>query len=285
MSLRLSAGVAAVLALASVCAVGLAGRARAEHQHSTRIVEMRVYTLNAGARAAFHQLFVQQALPMLRQWNVDVIAYGPSLHDEDSYYLARSFSSLGERTRSEEAFYGSSEWKEGPRQAVLAAIESYSTVVLDIDEATVQGLRRLVQGEPGSPRKEREAMQEAVPASTANAADLATLLALNDEYVRSVQTSDARRFRDILASDFLCSLPDGSQIDRETFLQQIAAPAKISNLKAHDVNVRLMGDFAIVHARTTFTMADGRPGASRYTDVWARREGRWMAVAAHVTRY
>ena len=45
-----------------------------------------------------------------------------------------------------------------------------------------------------------------------------------------------------------------------------------------------MFDFAIVHARTTFTMPDGRPGASRYTDVWARRDGRWLAVSAHVTR-
>jgi hypothetical protein len=31
-------------------------------------------------------------------------------------------------------------------------------------------------------------------------------------------------------------------------------------------------------------MADGRAGAGRYTDVWARRNGQWLAVAAHVTR-
>jgi hypothetical protein len=45
-----------------------------------------------------------------------------------------------------------------------------------------------------------------------------------------------------------------------------------------------MGDFAVVHARTTFTMPDGTPGSGRYTDVWARRNGEWLAVAAHVTR-
>jgi hypothetical protein len=27
----------------------------------------------------------------------------------------------------------------------------------------------------------------------------------------------------------------------------------INNLQAHEVNIRLMGDFAIIHARTTFT--------------------------------
>jgi ketosteroid isomerase-like protein len=61
-------------------------------------------------------------------------------------------------------------------------------------------------------------------------------------------------------------------------------PVQISNLEVHDVNVRLMGDFAIIHARTTYTGPDGWPGSGRYTDVWARRHGRWVAVSAHVTR-
>ena len=61
-------------------------------------------------------------------------------------------------------------------------------------------------------------------------------------------------------------------------------PITISSLAAHDVDVRLLGEDAIIHARTTYTLADGRPGSGRYTDVWARRNGAWLAVAAHVTR-
>ena len=41
---------------------------------------------------------------------------------------------------------------------------------------------------------------------------------------------------------------------------------------------------AVIHARMTFTQADGRSGPGRYTDIWARRNGEWRAVAAHVTR-
>src|SRR5881628_181568 len=93
---------------------------------------------------------------------------------------------------------------------------------------------------------------------TAASSDLTALLELNRDYIRSVQTSDVQRFREILADDFLCSLPDGALIDRERFLQQTAQPVTISKLEAHDVNVRLMGDFAIIHARTTYTTADGR---------------------------
>jgi ketosteroid isomerase-like protein len=118
----------------------------------------------------------------------------------------------------------------------------------------------------------------------AAASDLDQLLDLNRDYIRSVQHSDVRRFDEILADDFVCSNPDGSLVDRKAFLTQTARPVTISNLEARDVNVRLMGDFAIIHARTTYTLPDGREGTGRYTDVWARRDGRWLAVSAHVTR-
>lgn len=114
--------------------------------------------------------------------------------------------------------------------------------------------------------------------------DLDCLLDLNRDYIRSVEASDVSRFQEILAEDFLCSLPDGSLLDKEQFLEHTASPAKISNLEAHDVKVRLMGDFAIIHARTSYTLPDGRLGHGRYTDVWARRNGQWLAVSAHVTR-
>src|SRR5438876_5420593 len=94
-----------------------------------------------------------------------------------------------------------------------------------------------------------------------------TPLELNQEYIRSVQNGNVQRFREILADDFLCSLPDGSLVDKDRFLEQTARPVQISNLQTHDVKVRLMGDFAIVHARTTFAGPDGRPGSGRYTDV------------------
>ena len=121
-------------------------------------------------------------------------------------------------------------------------------------------------------------------AQVAAKSDHDTLLELNRDYIRSVQTSDVRRFDEILADDFLCSNPDGSLVDRDGFLRQTARPVAISNLEARDVNVRIMGDVAIIHARTTYTRPDGGVGAGRYTDVWARRRGNWLAVAAHVTR-
>jgi ketosteroid isomerase-like protein len=119
---------------------------------------------------------------------------------------------------------------------------------------------------------------------TVSQTDVDILRQLNRDYIRSVQTSDVRRFDEILTEDFLCSNPDGSLVDRAAFLAQTARPVTISNLEAHDVRIRIIGDVALIHARTTYTLPDGRAGAGRYTDVWARRQGRWLAVSAHVTR-
>jgi ketosteroid isomerase-like protein len=124
----------------------------------------------------------------------------------------------------------------------------------------------------------------AMQGATASKSDLDILRDLNRDYIRSVQTSDINRFDEIVADDFFCSNPDGSLVDRQAFLMQTALPVRISNLEAGDVKIRIMGDFAIIHARTSYRMPDGQPGSGRYTDVWARRNGRWLAISAHVTR-
>jgi ketosteroid isomerase-like protein len=123
---------------------------------------------------------------------------------------------------------------------------------------------------------------QAVAAVAAN--DANTLQKLNRDFIRSVEMSDVRWFEENLAEDFLNSNPDGSLVDRKGFLAQIARPSTVSNLEAEDVRIRVIGEVAIIHARTTYTKPDGQAGSGRYTDIWARRQGRWLCVAAHVGR-
>ena len=94
----------------------------------------------------------------------------------------------------------------------------------------------------------------------------------------------SRHFDEILAQDFYCSNPDKSLVDRAGFLKQTAVPVTIKNLAAHDVKIRILGDFAIIHATTSYTTPDGKEAHGRYTDCWARQNGRWLAVSAHVSR-
>ena len=127
-------------------------------------------------------------------------------------------------------------------------------------------------------------MGNAMSVAAAARSDLDQLLALNDDFIRSVQEGDVGRFDEILADDFLNSNPDASLLDKRQFLAQTARPVTIKGLRADDVRVRIFGDVAIVHGRTSYTTAEGAKRDGRYTDIYARRGGRWLAVAAHVTR-
>ena len=114
--------------------------------------------------------------------------------------------------------------------------------------------------------------------------DIDELTKLNRDYVASVQNSDVKRFDEILAADFYCTNPDKSLIDRAAFLKQTAVPVTIKNLTAQDVKIRVLGGFAIIHAATSYTTADGQQANGRYTDCWAKQNGKWLAVSAHVSR-
>lgn len=108
-----------------------------------RAVEIRTYTLVPGTGAEFHRLVIEGSLPLLEHFDVDVVAYGPSLHDPDSYVLIRAFDSVAAREAAEETFYSSEAWRSGPRDEILARIESYSTAVVELDETAVDQLRTL----------------------------------------------------------------------------------------------------------------------------------------------
>jgi len=87
-----------------------------------------------------------------------------------------------------------------------------------------------------------------------------------------VQNGDVQRFDEILADDFLASNPT---VAGQPSRSSSSRPASGDHYRpgAHDVRVRLMGDFAIIHARTSYTTATGEQRQGRYTDVWARRAG------------
>src|SRR5262249_19089022 len=93
----------------------------------------------------------------------------------------------------------------------------------------------------------------------------ATLRELNRNYVRSVDDGDVAWFEANLAGDFRNTNPDGTLIDRGAFIAQIGRGSSVKNIREHDVVIRILGDFAIIHARTSYQKPDGTQGAGRYT--------------------
>jgi hypothetical protein len=94
------------------------------------MIEILILNLKPGTRDKFHQLLVMKSFPLQKKWEIEVVAHGPSPHDENSYYVIRSFKSLEDRQKKEDAFYGSDDWQKGPRTDVLSLVESYATVVV-----------------------------------------------------------------------------------------------------------------------------------------------------------
>jgi hypothetical protein len=100
---------------------------------SQEVFEILTLEIKAGGRDEFHKVYVTQSVPLLKKWNFDLVAYGPSLHDANSYYVIRRFKSLEEREKSEDAFYSSNDWKSGPRDAIMGLVDHFAYAVVSAE--------------------------------------------------------------------------------------------------------------------------------------------------------
>ena len=113
---------------------------------------------------------------------------------------------------------------------------------------------------------------------------LETLEALNRGYLLAGEKADVGWYAEHLAEDYMATNPDDSLVDKAGFLARIAKGTSASNYRAPAVRIQLVGDVALIHASFEDTKLDGRTGKGRYTDIWARRDERWLCVSAHFTR-
>jgi hypothetical protein len=109
------------------------------HQRRAAVLDLRTYKLVSGGGAEFDRIFRERTLPMLRRHGIDVVGHGPSLEDGDVYYLMRTFPSAAVRDDQLGAFYGSAEWRDNHRESVLALIQSYHTVLIELARPTGGG--------------------------------------------------------------------------------------------------------------------------------------------------
>src|SRR4029434_154178 len=105
---------------------------------------------------------------------------------------------------------------------------------------------------------------------------------LNADYLASDENGDVQRCEQILAEDFMSSLPDFLLRNKKQVLEMMASPRPFTELKMDEVSIRLLEDSAIIHSRMTFRTKDGVLRQGRYTDDWQRRDGKWLCVAANV---
>jgi hypothetical protein len=253
----------------SICLKAFSQKKLINQQSMNKIIEIRSYNLKAGARDYFSKLFTEQALPLLKKWGIEVMAFGPSLHDEDSYFLIRAYHDLNDRQQKEGAFYGSDEWKTGPREAILAQIINYTTVVVSRDSFLLDFTRQNIKSIEKSDNEQ--------------------LSALNMQFIKNFISGDTTAHKEIIHSDFVCIENSGEIVDRDKYLKEWTNAYKNGHFTSFaytEEYIRLFGDVALVRSKTVYTKKmNGKEvrGNTVYTDTYIKENGRWWCVQAQIT--
>jgi ketosteroid isomerase-like protein len=117
----------------------------------------------------------------------------------------------------------------------------------------------------------------------------AALVDIEQQLTKLVLAGDRDGYSAFLADDWSVINTDGNVLTKEQVLREmfVTGERRIDAIAIDDVKVRPLGDVAIVTGRT---VASGKlRGATvtatlRFTDVFARRDGRWQIVASQGTR-
>jgi hypothetical protein len=105
-----------------------------------KLIEIRSYKLKPGCAERFVAAF-QAALPLVRGSGMDVVAFGRSDHEHESFYLIRAYASRKQLVEQQDSFYSSTAWREGPRQSLVDCLDEYLNTLLWMSDRAVEELR------------------------------------------------------------------------------------------------------------------------------------------------
>ena len=127
------------------------------------------------------------------------------------------------------------------------------------------------------------ALVSPVPAAPAQPDAAREVERLEHELVAAIAKGDLATYDRIVADDYVAFEASGKTSPKAEILESYRSGArKYTDLTIFDVQGRVFGDTAVVTAKTKgFRWEGGRdvPNRVRYIRVYARRDGRWRAVA------
>jgi hypothetical protein len=105
-----------------------------------KLVEIRTYRLKPGCAEQFVAAFAD-ALPLVRESGMDVVAFGRSDHEEEVFFLIRAYDDRQQLVTQQDAFYASSARRLGPREALVACLDTYVNTLVSLSEKSIDDLR------------------------------------------------------------------------------------------------------------------------------------------------
>jgi NIPSNAP protein len=104
------------------------------------LLEIRLFTLKPGTRAEFDRISREGTIPLMRSLGITVVAHGPSLNNDNGYFLLRAFPSEQDRLERGQSLYTTPEWLANYDDVVPPMIDAYDTAVLSMDAAAFREL-------------------------------------------------------------------------------------------------------------------------------------------------
>lgn len=114
----------------------------------------------------------------------------------------------------------------------------------------------------------------------------AEIAALEREWMDAWLKRDRETCDRLLGDDFILTSARGALMSKQEWLAGAMGPFVGVSFDWEDVQVRLFGHVAIVHARTRQCASVGGQdwsGLFLLTDVWVQRNGHWQVVSRHGT--
>jgi ketosteroid isomerase-like protein len=119
--------------------------------------------------------------------------------------------------------------------------------------------------------------------------DLKKLSALNALFIKNYIAQDTVSHNEIIHEDFICIENSGAIVGRKEYMKDWATSylsSGFNSFEMEDEFIRLFGDMALVRSKTIWTrQVKGviSSGASVYTDIYKKEDGRWWCVQAQIT--
>ena len=113
-----------------------------------------------------------------------------------------------------------------------------------------------------------------------------TLQAMERTWLNAEKNHDAATFDKLVADDWIAMTPDGKRQTKAERAAEIIA-SDIDSATLGEMKVRVFGDTAVVTGTDDeITMKDGKKSTDHYvwTDVFVKRNGKWLAVASQTAQ-
>lgn len=124
--------------------------------------------------------------------------------------------------------------------------------------------------------------------ASAQDADHNALRNHNADWIQAYPEKDTTVIKRIAADDLVMITANGTRLSKTELIRNVAKPtAAITSATIDNVDITVKGNIGIVVAVVEFTiMVNGKETTvkNNYMDIYEKRDGRWLAIAAHVAR-